>query len=190
MKNASASCPTCDTLFERLPVEYDEDGGYAFLEVHPCAGCGKMLCTCCDQFHCDGCGETFCADHLVSVPDGTERPLHCCEACADESKPLCPVCDEHADMWPQESTTERWYECAACHAKFNQADIDAANPEPLPACMVRFELVMQARTVGEVVDVVRAHEASGCPICGAMRETVTPIPAQRETRTAVPRLAA
>ena len=155
MKNASASCPTCDTLFERLPVEYDEDGGYAFLEVHPCAGCGKMLCTCCDQFHCDGCGETFCADHLVSVPDGTERPLHCCEACADESKPLCPVCDEHADMWPQESTTERWYECAACHAKFNQADIDAANPEPLPACMVRFELVMQARTVGEVVDVVR-----------------------------------
>lgn len=31
----SASCPTCDTLFERLPVEYDEDGGYAFLEMHP-----------------------------------------------------------------------------------------------------------------------------------------------------------
>ena len=37
----SASCPTCDTLFERLPVEYDEDGGYVFLEVHPCAGCGQ-----------------------------------------------------------------------------------------------------------------------------------------------------
>jgi len=63
MHFASASCPTCDTLFERLPVEYDEDGGYAFLEVRPCAGptCGKMLCSCCDQFHCDGCGQTFCA---------------------------------------------------------------------------------------------------------------------------------
>jgi hypothetical protein len=84
----SASCPTCDTLFERLPVEYDEDGGYAFLEMHPCAGCGKMLCACCDQFHCDGCGQTFRADHLVSVPDGTDSHLHCCEACAAEYEPL------------------------------------------------------------------------------------------------------
>jgi hypothetical protein len=76
---ASASCPTCLTLFDRLPVEYDEDGnGCAVLEVRPCADsiCGKMLCACCDQFHCDGCGQTFCADHLVSVPDGTDRPLH------------------------------------------------------------------------------------------------------------------
>ena len=86
----SASCPTCNTLFERLPVEYDEDGGYAFLEVHPCADptCGKMLCACCDQFHCDGCGETFCADHLVSIPDGTDTPLHCCPPCAAECEPL------------------------------------------------------------------------------------------------------
>ena len=83
----SASCPTCDTLFERLPVEYDEDGsGYPVLEVRPCADseCGKMLCACCDQFHCDGCGQTFCIDHLVSVPDGTDRPLRCCPACAAE----------------------------------------------------------------------------------------------------------
>jgi hypothetical protein len=84
----SASCPTCDTLFERLPVEYDEDGGYVFLEVHPCAGCATLLCACCDQFHCDGCGQTFCADHLVSVPDGTESPLHCCGPCAAECEPL------------------------------------------------------------------------------------------------------
>lgn len=85
---ASASCPTCDTLFERLPVEYDEDAGYVFLEVHPCAECGTMLCACCDQFHCDGCGERFCADCLVSIPDGTERPLHCCPTCAVECEPL------------------------------------------------------------------------------------------------------
>ena len=188
----SGSCPTCETLFERLPVEYDEDGGYAFLEMHPCADsvCEKLLCACCDQFHCDGCGETFCADHLVSIPDGTDRPLHCCTACANESKPLCPVCDEHADMRPQENATERWFECASCHAKLDQADIDAANPGPLPACMVRYELVMQARTVGEMVDIVRAHEASGCPTCAALNAIVTPIPAQRETRTALPRLVA
>ena len=86
----SASCPTCDTLFERLPVEYDEDYGYAVLEVHPCAdpACDKLLCACCDQFHCDGCGHTFCADHLVSIPDGTDRPLHCCPMCALECEPL------------------------------------------------------------------------------------------------------
>ena len=68
--------------------------------------------------------------------------------------------------------------------------IDAANPEPLPASLVRFELIMQARTVGEVADVVRAHEASGCPICAAMNAIVRPMPAQRETRTKVPRLVA
>ena len=84
----STSCPTCNTLFERLPVEHDEDGGYVFLEVHPCAGCGQMLCACCDQFHCDGCGQTFCIDHLVSVPDGTETPLHCCGPCAAECEPF------------------------------------------------------------------------------------------------------
>ena len=84
----SASCPTCDTLFERLPVEYDKDGGYVFLEVHPCAGGGEMLCACCDQFHCDGCGQTFCCNHLVSIPDGTETPLHCCAPCAAECEPF------------------------------------------------------------------------------------------------------
>ena len=57
---------------------------YVFLEVHPCSGCGQMLCSCCDQFHCDGCGQIFCIDHLVSVPDGTQVPLHCRALCAAE----------------------------------------------------------------------------------------------------------
>src|ERR1039457_6153925 len=48
----------------------DKEGGYVFLEVHPCAACGTMLCACCDQFHCDGCGQRFCIDHLVSVQIG------------------------------------------------------------------------------------------------------------------------
>ena len=80
----SASCPNCYTFFDRLPVEYDEDGGYVFLEVHPCPACGTMLCPCCDQFHCDGCGQAFCADHLVSIPELTGPPMHCCPPCAAE----------------------------------------------------------------------------------------------------------
>ena len=30
----------------------------------------------------------FCSDHLISVPDGTPRPLHCCPTCAEECEPL------------------------------------------------------------------------------------------------------
>ena len=58
--------------------------------VTACAqeNCGILLCPCCAQFHCDGCGMTFCADHLVSVPDGTDTPLHCCPTCAAECEPL------------------------------------------------------------------------------------------------------
>jgi len=56
------------------PVKYDEDGGYVYLEVRPCAGCGKLLCAGCGQFHCDACRDRFCIDHLVSVPDGTPTP--------------------------------------------------------------------------------------------------------------------
>ena len=33
----SASCPNCNTYYDRVPVEYDEDGSYAVLEVYPCA---------------------------------------------------------------------------------------------------------------------------------------------------------
>src|ERR1035441_2645715 len=97
----SASCPTCDTLFERLPVDSDEDGSYVCLEVHPCAACGTMLCACCAQFHCDGCGQAFCIEHRVSRDD-----LFLCTACEAESKPICPACDAHAAMIPQENRSE------------------------------------------------------------------------------------
>lgn len=87
MANAfeTGSCTECNTSFDRLAVERDEDSGagYLVLPVTPCAddNCGKFLCACCPQFHCDGCGHTFCADHMISVPDGTDRPLHICEPC-------------------------------------------------------------------------------------------------------------
>jgi hypothetical protein len=67
-----------------------------------------MLCSCCDQFHCDGCGQLFCADHLVSVPDGTDRPLHCCPACAAECEvlalpPRIPPASETHPVLPAEA---------------------------------------------------------------------------------------
>jgi len=83
---ANATCPNCDTLFERLPVEYDEEGGYAALKVTPCTGCGKLLCSACDWSKCDGCGNVFCADCLQLVDDGTASPLHCCKDCAREGE--------------------------------------------------------------------------------------------------------
>lgn len=89
-KFTDTTCPNCCTYFDRLPFERDEDGyGCSVLPVTPCAAptCGTLLCSCCDQFHCDGCGDTFCADHMISIPDG-ETPLRCCPACADEVEPL------------------------------------------------------------------------------------------------------
>src|SRR5689334_8945370 len=109
---ASTTCPNCQTLFERLPVVYDEEAAYVALEVRPCAepACGAMLCPCCEQFQCDGCGLTFCDSHKVAIPDGTDSPLRCCPTCAAETEltgaetppaepvaaapdePMCPDC--------------------------------------------------------------------------------------------------
>lgn len=82
------SCPSCHTLFTHVPFEVDEDGGYAVLEVAPCADprCGKLLCASCEQFHCDDCGGRFCLSHL-SVVDGPNL----CSACAAVSV-RCPEC--------------------------------------------------------------------------------------------------
>ena len=85
----SAACTNCQTSFANLPVDHDEDGAsYAVLELTPCAECGTLLCPCCSTFHCDGCGETFCSEHAVIVEDGTDRPLQCCAACAQECEPM------------------------------------------------------------------------------------------------------
>ena len=96
----SATCPNCQTYFDRLPVERDENGAYVVLESRPCATCGQMLCPCCSTFACDGCNQIHCSDHVVVVPDGTDKPLKCCATCAAECEPLelpavaamCPDC--------------------------------------------------------------------------------------------------
>jgi hypothetical protein len=104
--HTTAACPTCHADFDRLPMDYDEDTGigYAILEVHPCAHetCGKLLCGACDQFHCDGCSGTFCADHLISIEDGTDRPLHCCPPCAEEGELLLKPMPPGMQGWPVE----------------------------------------------------------------------------------------
>jgi hypothetical protein len=91
----TASCPTCETTFTRVPVCRDEDGAYAALELKPCGACGALLCGCCEQFQCDGCAATFCVSHLVSIPDGTLTPLRCCATCVAEVEvielPLAPL---------------------------------------------------------------------------------------------------
>ncbi len=97
--HSSGTCPTCGAESDRLEMAYDEDSGegLAILKVQQCSqlACGKLLCTACDFFECDGCQRIFCADHLVSVEDGTDTPLHCCPACAEEGeefiKPMPPV---------------------------------------------------------------------------------------------------
>src|SRR5215470_6744118 len=91
----TATCPTCDTTFTRVPVQGDEDGPYAALELKSCGECGVLLCPCCERYHCDGCAATFCLEHLVSIPDGTLTPLRCCVTCAAEAElielPLAPL---------------------------------------------------------------------------------------------------
>ena len=50
--HTNASCPTCEATFQ-VPVDGDEDGAYAALELTPCTECGALLCPCCEQFACD-----------------------------------------------------------------------------------------------------------------------------------------
>jgi hypothetical protein len=102
MKRAfdSATCPNCQTYFDHLPVDGDEDGNaYVALEVTPCATCGVPLCGACSSFVCEH-GETHCALHLTLVADGTASPLKACPVCleqiaaseASEPQVACPDC--------------------------------------------------------------------------------------------------
>src|SRR5262245_60424983 len=97
----SATCPNCETLFDRFPVDGDEDGNcYVVFPVTACATCGVLLCPCCPQFTCEY-GQVHCWEHVILVSDGTPNPLKCCAACASECEPMdlpfvaaamCPDC--------------------------------------------------------------------------------------------------
>lgn len=88
----SATCPNCQTLFDRLPVDGDEDGNcWLVMESKPCHTCLTLPCPNCSQFACDGCGQTHCSKHLALVEDGTPDPLKCCAVCAAECEVLEPA---------------------------------------------------------------------------------------------------
>ena len=86
----SASCPTCNTLFERLPIDYNEDGSWL------CPAGSRTLRRVLRQaampvlrsVRLRQLRRHLCVDHLVSVEDGTETPLHCCPTCASECEVL------------------------------------------------------------------------------------------------------
>jgi len=83
----SAECPECGAFFDRLPVDYDEDGtAYAALEVAPCthAGCGRFLCVDCLRYNCYACDRVVCASHSVEVME-SGKPEHYCIECAIEA---------------------------------------------------------------------------------------------------------
>src|SRR5689334_9940554 len=52
-------CTACETSFT---LEKGTE-----LPVAKCASsdCPVLLCPCCPQFQCDGCGQTFCIEHAI-----------------------------------------------------------------------------------------------------------------------------
>jgi len=79
MPFASISCPHCETIHRRVPVERDEDGCVGFdLDAEPChlEGCEVKLCASCPAFSCAWCGLKYCQEHAVQHDDGKV-----CEGC-------------------------------------------------------------------------------------------------------------
>lgn len=159
----SVSCPTCQTTFHGVSVDSDESGSYAALEARPCAECGKPLCGACAQFACDGCGHTFCREHAVSIPDGPDRPLLCCAACAEECEvEYCPYCDspevrvsyEVFGVDPETGYHDEAaiFTCAHCGARGDSEELvrrPAVEPE-LPARIEPAREVARVAKIGEV----------------------------------------
>ncbi len=119
----STTCPNCQTYFARVPLERDEQGAYAVLEVTPCADCGTMLCGACSRVACDACGQTVCSEHVREI-DG----LKCCTACQEiaaqpEETIHCPACQSSALRGERVEMSEPGYRdvtyrftCLACGA--------------------------------------------------------------------------
>jgi len=89
----TAACTTC-----RVPIHTsgrNEDGS-PYFEGSKCPECGAFLCAAgiCEHlsFRCE-CGERFCNEHAIAIPDGTERPLLLCPDCAADcdDAPFCEL---------------------------------------------------------------------------------------------------
>jgi hypothetical protein len=73
------TCPNCGGI-HNCPVEFDADGGYAYIETEFCNAplCMVKLCDQCPQHVCDGCGNKFCADHeFIEQGDGDKFCVDC-----------------------------------------------------------------------------------------------------------------
>jgi hypothetical protein len=130
----SATCPNCQTFYDRLPVDGDEDGNvWVVLESKPCGTCGQMLCPCCEQFVCEH-GETHCIEHLTVLDPESKHPLKCCPACLAEAREqevaaaaMCPDCGSvelvgetfHGSMDRETGYTEcqELYRCLTCGSR-------------------------------------------------------------------------
>jgi hypothetical protein len=120
------TCPTCDA---RYNCDRDEDGAPE-LPGQRCADptCPAWLCPNClehHSFHCDGCGERFCSDHAVQIPDGTPRPLKCCVACAavlalEEPEPVCTCQQTDVDLFDARGC-ELHYDMSAYNCRMRAA---------------------------------------------------------------------
>jgi hypothetical protein len=159
----SATCPKCQTYFDRLPVDGDEDGNYyVVFPVAACTTCGVLLCPCCEQFTCE-CGQVHCSEHMVLVQDGTPNPLKCCPACASECEPLelpfppaamCPDCgsvdlvgelaDHGIDPETGHHDAQELFRCLTCGARGPAEDAEVKTPakiapkhETMPAAAAR-----------------------------------------------------
>ena len=102
VRKVDVSCENCDTLHTDVPVEFDEDGGYADLDTEHCNAdnCTVELCESCPQFTCDGCGDKFCLEHVSKRDD-----LELCPVCVAElPEPEC----ECANVTGRWDTQETW----------------------------------------------------------------------------------
>jgi len=150
MKRAfdSATCPNCQTYFDRLPVDGDEDGNaWVAMESKPCATCGQMLCPCCPQAVCEH-GDTHCIEHMTLVQDGTPNPLKCCPVClaeiaAQELEPaaaICPDCGAievvgeifhgRAEAESGYRDAQELYRCLVCGSRGPAEEAEAAAVRP------------------------------------------------------------
>ncbi len=108
------TCPSCNTSYTLTDRE-DE------IPTIQCAsiGCPVLLCPCCPQFECAGCGQRHCMEHAIEEKE-QQFPCTCirldvdvyddsdCWSCNSSIRPkplkFCPPCMEEVERidWPVE----------------------------------------------------------------------------------------
>jgi hypothetical protein len=107
IRRTTATCSTCGTVHEGIPVAADEDG-YADLDTEPCSDdeCTTRLCGACPQFACHCCGLTFCLAHVAEEIE----PECICTRIDVDLNDACG-CELHGTRYPKSL-----YFCRVCTA--------------------------------------------------------------------------